>query len=183
MLSHDGKPYEDKSQGYLNRERAVGCVEHRENPAAISGHHLVPDRTDPGGCASVIACNTQLLDKYGTRCGSRVHTMDFVQRETTHFLTTFCALRIVRLRSRSMTYGCSSTKTGDLLRCALYLLLFGSAESGNAFLFLATLRGALRFLNLNGGFLSKRKSGRGNGKPLPSFLWWLRPSAVYPIPL
>lgn len=43
-----------------------------------------------------------------------------------------------------------SAETKDLSYYALYLLLFSSAESGDAFLFLATLRGALCVLSLDG---------------------------------
>ena len=77
-----------------------------------------------------------------------------------YFLTTFWALRIVRLRSRSITYDSLLIKAGDPPHCTLYLLLLGGAESGNALLFLATLRGAFCVLSLNRKFLSKGEASQ-----------------------
>lgn len=85
--------------------------------------------------------------------------MDFVRCGDGSFLD-----HLLSLTHRALTFpfdglrDCVSTKTVDLPGCRLYLFLFSGAESGDAFLFLAMLRGALCILSLNGKFLSMGKS-------------------------
>ena len=70
------------------------------------------------------------------------------ERKMAYFLTTFWALRIVRLRSRSTIYDTMSVKAKDPLPSTLYLFLFRGAEPGDTCLFLAVFRGAFCFFGL-----------------------------------